>query len=370
MRQLLFAALLLLCCAYGCIADTDYLSPYTTDPNKEPGGPMPNKTKEEIIWGLKVVKYLVDDDEDVNLTKEWQNIRIAVNPGMIQKVMKYCKFKRAWLRGYTFSTHKGFDEKVCEAIKTPGEKKIHTLLWEVMPQAISMHVERLKVKRVKDRLKINVPYDRQLISDAEGTRCVEMVSTSDGDKGMGIPDTDFVIHLGFSTRNPGTKICTYDKDGRPTSAMIKLNPFEIENTDQYIRLVAHEIAHGLGFSMEVEKFKEMVLSGIKSNFVGYKELNSTEIKKRVKEQYGCPGGIGMKLDNSAPKKENDIDTHFDRKAAQHELMAPLKENKGGRKLYSKLTLAALESTGYYQADYNKAEMLLVREWGCNFLKKP
>ncbi|ORC89411.1 surface protease GP63, partial [Trypanosoma theileri] len=205
------------------------------------------------------------------------------------------------------------------------------------------------------------------ISDAEGTMCAEMVPVFDGDEGMGIPNADFVIYLGLSTKKPGTKICTYDVKGRPTSAMIKLNPFEIKYTPHYVRVVAHEIAHGLGFSMDVDKFREMVVGKENSNYTGYEELSSPEINKKVKEHYGCHEDIGMKLDNSPPESENDADTHFDGRVARNDLMAPLHGSQHGEMSYTALTLAAFESTGHYKVDYFKAEDMGGKK-SCEYLK--
>ncbi|ORC89407.1 putative surface protease GP63 [Trypanosoma theileri] len=197
-----------------------------------------------------------------------------------------------------------------------------------------------------------------------------MVPVFDGDQGMGIPNADFVIYLGLSTKKPGTKICTYGDDGRPTSAMIKLNPFEIKYTQQYVRLVAHEIAHGLGFSMDLDKFRQMVLNGENSSYPGYKELSSPEVKNAVQDHYICDDYIGMKLDNSPPETGRNDDPHFDGRVARDELMAPLHGVTGDKRSYSSLTLAAFESTGYYKADYNKAEKFWGSKMGCKFLKKP
>ncbi|ORC89412.1 putative surface protease GP63 [Trypanosoma theileri] len=364
MRRLLFAALLLLCCAYGCIAKTEYRSPYPPDPDLE----VFPETDESETWGTRVANIVPKEGDKVG---QWQNIRIAVNPAMMQSEMMYCLTKGRQISGYTRRIRNGFDREVCKVVRRIGAMRLaRRVMLGVMPKAIELHVERLKVKRVEGPLRINVSSNPEPISDAEGTMCAEMVPVFDGDEGMGIPNADFVIYLGLSTKNPGTKICTYDRRGRPTSAMIKLNPSEIEFTPQYIRLVAHEIAHGLGFSMDVKKFKEMVRSEDRSSFVGYRDLRSSKIMESVYELFGCLEAIGIKLDNSPPESENDDEPHFGGSAVQDELMAPLHRTRGGKRLYSTLTLAAFESTGHYQVDYNKAEKLWEGKKACVYLKVP
>ncbi|ORC89413.1 uncharacterized protein TM35_000121880, partial [Trypanosoma theileri] len=178
MRRLLFAALLLLCCAYGCIAKTEYRTPYPPDPDLE----VFPETEESRTWGMKVVNVVPREEVKEG---QWQSIRIAVNPGMIQDEIMYCMSKGREIDGYTRRIRNGFDERVCSAVSGyAGVQRMRTLMLRVMPRAIALHVERLKVKRVKEALRINVPTSLHPISDAEGTMCVEMVPVFDGDQGM------------------------------------------------------------------------------------------------------------------------------------------------------------------------------------------
>ncbi|ORC89997.1 surface protease GP63 [Trypanosoma theileri] len=346
MHHLLFAALLLLCCAYGCIAKTQYGTPYPPDPDEDP---MP-ETEDSRVWGVKVARVLPRDDES---NEEWQNIRIAMNPGMIQDALLYCKYGNQYTKIYD-----RFDPNVCEAVKGK-DYQIRSLLLDVMRKAMEMHVERLKVKPVKGNLRIDVPFEPRPRRDTDGTMCVEVVPPFDGKDGMGIPNTDFVIYLGFSTKKPGTKICTYDKNGRPTSAIIKLDPREIADTREYVRVVAHEIAHGLGFTLAMREFQKMKRSVNNSGYVGYEELTSDEIE-RVRSLYKC-GGSGMKLDSSVLRGERDLDAHFDGDVAREELMAPAYKDQRGAMKYTAFTLAVFESTEHYKAIYKNAERIRSRK---------
>ncbi|ORC87971.1 surface protease GP63, partial [Trypanosoma theileri] len=53
-------------------------------------------------------------------------------------------------------------------------------------------------------------------------------------------------------------LCATLTDGRPVAGGIYLSPREIANTSQMVRVVAHEMAHILGFDREVFSANKMI----------------------------------------------------------------------------------------------------------------
>ena len=87
----------------------------------------------------------------------------------------------------------------------------------------------------------------------------------------------------------------------------------------------------------------------------------------ARDIFGCATLRGPELENSPTTAGACIASHWDQRLMMHELMAPMSSHTA---VYSALTLAALEDSGWYKANYTFTEPLLWgRGQGCAFVQE-
>ncbi|ORC84283.1 surface protease GP63, partial [Trypanosoma theileri] len=365
MRRLLCTALLLLCCAYGCIAAVVQ--------------PLPQKGQGP--WDTYIVsapKGSIDKSG-----KNWQPIRFAVSAKEIDRVLKYCEQwkKDPWAKdiydedyGFILEVAKHKDEFCYEEEKTKmTDVKKSTLLRKVLPAALKLHSERLSVDRVE---KLELPFNKTEKEYPVLPLCTNVSIPKEHQQG--ISNADFMLYVGVTTSADSTnsvKICSKNTEGRPTSALIKFIPIEIDATRYFIRFTAHEVAHALGFEIEMmKKYME-----IKEEKTGKKEVQlvaSNALIDKMKEQYKCPSDEGNAEIKGMPLQSKASQTnppHWKGLIAKDELMSPYTSEPGVKDVngayYTSLTLAVFDSMPFYKADFNMAEsMSWGKNVGCDFLK--
>ncbi|ORC85918.1 uncharacterized protein TM35_000311040, partial [Trypanosoma theileri] len=132
MRCLLCTALLLLCCAYGCIAAVVQPLPQR--------GQGPWDTYTLSVPGA-------DTDVPKKVEENWQPIRIAVSSHGVAWTVNHCLYKKAGARWRYALNDPHFDKVVCYRRDGMTLEKANLFLNKILPAAISLHAERLKVKR-------------------------------------------------------------------------------------------------------------------------------------------------------------------------------------------------------------------------------
>ncbi|ORC83623.1 putative surface protease GP63 [Trypanosoma theileri] len=349
MRHLLWTALFLLYCSCGCLATVVQQ--------------LPQKGQSALQ------AYTVSNTADDKTGKEWQPIRIGVYTKRVEDVLKFCEdgklppeYEDEFLE--TDEVQEEFAE-LC-GVKRGNKKLIaekkDILLNKVLPKAIKLHADRLNVKQVKESLKIES--EDVLPEECEGFGIPE------GHKEKGIPDADFVIYASLST-NIGHGICSKDKQGRPTSAVIKFNLYDIEATRKYIRFTAHEIAHGLGFQHEFMDNLTMIEPSNKdgkskgvSRGLTPRMVKFVKSVDKLKSHYNCDGEVkGLYLENYI-----SWTSHWRSRIAKDELMSTYIGEPTGM-YYTALTLATFHEMPFYSANFTMAEPM---SWGnqsiCEFLQ--
>ncbi|ORC80955.1 surface protease GP63, partial [Trypanosoma theileri] len=330
MRHLLWAALFLLYCSCGCLAAVVQQ--------------LPQKGQNALQ------AYTVSAP-----TEEWQPIRIAVYTKLLEDIIKYCK------NGSDEEDEEeelGVFDDICDGgdheKMTPQKKGI--LFKDILPKAIKLHTDRLKVKRVGKSLNIR---SKELYSISE--KCSAIKENPLDHKAHETLDVDFIIYVALSTKPQNVEICSKDEENRPTSAVISFIPDEIKATRKYIRLTAHEIAHGLGFDYEVMETQGMIeprKNGLLSpgGKYGGEEfyMNSSETLEILKRLYECKDGEKNKLEGLYLENEqnNGLPPHWERRIAKDELMSTYSDAFGTTGMYySALTLAAFHSMPFYSANF-------------------
>ncbi|ORC89326.1 putative surface protease GP63 [Trypanosoma theileri] len=353
MRHLLWTALFLLYCSCGCLATVVQQ--------------LPQKGQS----GLQA--YTVSTATD-GKEGDWQPIRIAVYTKRVEDVLNFCGKNKLPPEYYEeFLDPQELEEEFEELCGDDGRKKMmikekkDILLDKVLPKAVKLHADRLKVKQVKESLKIESDTVTELPEECEAFGIPQR------HKEKGIPDADFVIYALLTSSTRDVKICSKDGEGRPTSAVIKFILQDIEATRKYIRFTTHEIAHGLGFQHEFMDNLTMIEpsnSYLESKGVSVR-VNTPRILRfknsvdMLKNHYGCENGEikGLYLENY-----NAWPSHWGSRIAKDELMSTYIGEPTGM-YYTALTLATFHEMPFYSANFSMAEPM---SWGneslCEFLK--
>ncbi|ORC89328.1 surface protease GP63 [Trypanosoma theileri] len=331
MRHLLWTALFLLYCSFGCLAAVVQQ--------------LPQKGESALQ------AYTVSDTP----TEKWEPIRIAVYTKYVEDVVKECIKQRS--EGDSNTT-----VEFCSGDNQMTAAKMNTLFKDLLPEAIKLHRDRLNVKPLKSNLKIQEEEVRWFTSNCWGFIIPSEHSTE------GIPDADFMLYVNLGTERKSSAVCSIDENKRPTSARISFVPKEIVATRHYIRLAAHDIAVGLGFTTEymskylTKESAPIFMNGVPNYLM---MVQSNTVKDKAKKHYNCQNIKGMILDY----KGNTYSGYWERRIARDELMSPYTGEPTGM-YYTNLTLAAFHAMPYYQANFSMAEPM---SWGnqstCDFITK-
>ncbi|ORC91502.1 surface protease GP63 [Trypanosoma theileri] len=351
MRHLLWTALFLLYCSCGCLAAVVQQ--------------LPQKGENALQ------AYTVSTPSAPN-GEEWKPIRIAVYTKYVEDVMNYCIAEKKEIPS-EYNVHQGLKndlesqfKQLCEGENKMTTKRMHTLFKEVLPQAIKLHRDRLKVKPMKDKLKL-WKEDYYNTENIFGKFCQQFFVPEEHVKD-GVSDADFLLYVRLSPYGQDSHICTYEDytKVRPTSARISFVPKEINATRHYIRLAARNIAFGLGFGEFVDA---TAIAGNHRVFLngGWKQVTVVTggaLKEKMNQQFNCSETGGIPLDF----KDTNYISQWERRIAKDELMSPYTGEPTGM-FYTALTLAVFDTRTYYQVDFSMAEpMSWGNQSGCELFK--
>eukprot|EP01017_Pseudomicrothorax_dubius_P035857 TRINITY_DN5081_c0_g1_i15.p1 TRINITY_DN5081_c0_g1~~TRINITY_DN5081_c0_g1_i15.p1 ORF type:complete len:423 (+),score=46.14 TRINITY_DN5081_c0_g1_i15:242-1510(+) len=135
----------------------------------------------------------------------------------------------------------------------------------------------------------------------------------------------------------------------------------------------HELIHVLVFSPGLESYfidehgrpssgikytKQTTIRGVSTTILTY-----PKVAEYVRQHFNCPDAEGAELENEGDSGSKGA--HWERRVFFNELMtASLTESS----VFSKLTLALFESSGWYRVDYSKTDALVWgKNAGCSFL---
>ncbi|KAK7199168.1 major surface protease gp63 [Novymonas esmeraldas] len=281
---------------------------------------------------------------------EWKPIRIAVFAYDVDDSSRYCTEAGQLRPDFTGNT------VVCEPDDVLTDTKKQMLLKFMIPSAVRLHEERLSVQRESG----NIVVDRLIDQDPE----CRHFSIPASHRREGVADADFLLYVAagptVGTTSAWASTCQNFINGRPSVGVANVSPKYITDDPQGMRVIAHEILHALGFKSLV--FEEQGMLG----HVGWMRgkwnvpvIKSPMVVAQVRAHFGCEIQTFLELEDMGG--EGTELSHWKRRSMKDDLMA----GTPVAGIYSAITIAAMEDTGFYKGNYSMAEpMMYGRNAGC------
>ncbi|KAH9600278.1 Peptidase M8 [Trypanosoma melophagium] len=344
----LLLLLLFMCCASVCVAWDDGVQRCMFEEMINKSGVQSTGVFRELPRkgqsGLQA--YIVATRErNGEKDKEWELIRIVASTDDLENSSRYCTAKGEYVMDFKGGASICYDRDIF----TEEMKK--TLINELIPTAIKLHRDRLRV----------IPQEGNLIVPQfeENSYC-KYFTVPDEHRREGVANADFVIYVAAGTRDPFGVTCAPAKaSDRPIAGAMNFPPYYIIDPRWSVRIAAREIAHALGF--DYKRMKELKMVTTVSNLRGKdRELvTSTLTAEKAQKHYGCSDLKGMELEEDETGS-GETSSQWTRRNAKDELMAPTNALGGG--YYTALTMATFEDLGYYKANWGMEEPM---KWGNN-----
>jgi len=311
-----------------------------------------------------------------------------------------------------------FETGALDDIRTSeNTEKIDWIKNEVLPRTAEFWSKTLSVVPVSGDLKISAAEldNRLYCGDPEFTRVpAEHVSS-------GVPNADLILYVSGSdspnfcpSRTLAVAVpCNFDNFDRPTAGAVNVCLDEIVlNSDfsasdavlqDYMDVLVHEVGHVLGHSSNSYKFywdpdtgaprtprpfsgrtvtcvdgreRTLILPDantmkftLTTDGVRYASIVTPKVQAVARNQFDCQTLAGGRLENQPTRSESCTGDHWDESLYYPETMSGVISPTTN--IFTSLTLALLEDSGWYKADYAMTRM---SPWGlgagCDFVEKP
>ncbi|CAM37252.1 GP63, leishmanolysin [Leishmania braziliensis MHOM/BR/75/M2904] len=310
----------------------------------------------DTISSAHTVDWAQADSTSPNVARaaDWGTLRIAVSTADLTDPGYHCTRV-----GQRVSNHA--DEIVtCTAEDVLTEEKRDILVSYLIPQALQLHAERLRVRQVQGSWKV---------TGMTGSICGDF-SVPPAHLTAGVSNADFVLYVASVPSEPGVlawaTTCQVFSDDHPAVGVMNIPAANIVSRyDQgTTRVVTHEVAHALGFSSVFFEGTGIVKSvtNLRGKPFAAPVINSSTAVAKAREQYGCPTLEYLEVEDQGGS--GSAGSHLKGRNAKDELMAPA----SAAGYYTNLTMAVFEDLGFYKADFSMAEVM---PWGrnasCDFL---
>ncbi|ORC89325.1 surface protease GP63, partial [Trypanosoma theileri] len=302
--------------------------------------------------------YTVATSEGNENDDKWEPLRINVSYENL-KEDKYCVREKQELRDMLNG-----ETVPCAPYEVIDEKKKNTITNKILPEAIKLHTDRLLVQRIKTPWKVPKFNESSVCSNF----------TSPGDHtSQDVQDADFLLYVAAGPRDDyasATWAVTCAIDGqtnRPMVGAMNIHPMHADFTRAYVRFIAHQLAHALGFDYERMKWR-----GVTRDSSRHEKdrvlIDSEKVLEKAKEHYNCDKLTEVELEHKA---KGVTTSHWNLRNTKDELMS-MHTSTGaieGIGYYTALTIASFEDLGFYKGNFNMSEPM---SWGyhagCEFLK--
>ena len=160
-------------------------------------------------------------------------------------------------------------------------------------------------------------------------------------------------------------------EGQPYVGVVKINKminYTLPNSKEYFQsILVHEFTHILGFSKNFfEKYYKNIFYEKDQYGIMRAYLNSTKVLDVAKKYYDCPDLKGVELENQGGNGTEG--SHWEARILLGEYMNGYSYTE--EMVISEFTLAVLEDSGYYKANYYTGGLMRFgKHKGCEFLKE-
>ncbi|KAK7199363.1 major surface protease gp63 [Novymonas esmeraldas] len=284
---------------------------------------------------------------------DWTPIRIAVFAYDVDDSSRYCTEA-----GQLRPDFDG-DTVICEPGDVLTDTKKQTLLEFLVPSAVRLHEERLSVQRERG----NIVVDQLIDQDPE---CRDF-SIPASHRREGVANADFLLYVAagptVGTTAAWSVMCQYFINGRPSVGVANVSPKSITDDQQTMRTIAHEILHALGFGFKIFEAQNMVAyAPMLRGKWNVPVISSPLVAAQVRAHFGCKEQIFLELEDMGGR--GTALSHWKRRSMKDDLMA----GTPVAGIYSAITIAAMEDTGFYKGNYAMAEpMMYGRNAGCELV---
>ena len=164
----------------------------------------------------------------------------------------------------------------------------------------------------------------------------------------------------------------YDKEkGQPLVGVININPnanySKINSKNYFESIVLHEFTHILGFSHEhLKNFTDNIFYKQDEYGIDRSYINSPKVLKVAKEYFNCSNIDGVELEEYGGS--GTAGSHWEARILLGDYMNGVVYPE--EQVISEFTLALLEDTGYYKANYYTGGLMRYGKGkGCDFVNK-
>ena len=188
---------------------------------------------------------------------------------------------------------------------------------------------------------------------------------------LGIDLVIFSRFESFKTSTLATAGAIYidSKTYQPFCGLININhqiDFSRKGIEEYLtNILVHEMTHILGFSSFFFEFFKFNFTQIDKYSIKRYYLNSPKVIKVAKKYFNCSDIDGVELENDG--SEGTMGSHWEARILLGEYMCGAIRTE--EEIISEFTLAYLEDTGYYKANYYIGGLMRYgKNKGCAFIK--
>ena len=259
-------------------------------------------------------------------------------------------------------------------ISLNGLDKYHDLFINSMKKAVETIQSLLKVRPHTVEYSFTDPQILALNIKNWNKNIVGTSATLSG-KTMTNLDIDLIIYgtietLGGSTLASASAKYSDPDTGQPIIGLVKINKevdYSKEKSQEYFQaIVLHEFTHILGFSIQsFNDFYHNVETRLDDFGIMRTYITSSRVVEVAKKYFNCPQLTGVELEESGG--EGTAGSHWEARILLGDYMNGYAYTE--EMVVSEFTLALLEDTGYYKANYYTGGLMRFgKNKGCEFVK--
>lgn len=283
------------------------------------------------------------------------------------------------------------DRSPCSAADVLTSSKRDFLLNKLLPAAVEWFNATLSVRPVSGNLILNQPLPAGSCYGSGYyytlTCCADQQPSSYSSPG--IPNADFLLDVTARPTSGSTLAwaltCQSNSIARPVSGMANFGPKHMSDDparwDEQLATAIHEISHALGFSSSkfpyfrkpgttIAQSSSNILKTYTERGRTVQKLVTPVVQAKVLEHFGCDGStwpsIGAELEDDGGS--GTAGSHLQKRIFANEYMTGSADPVS---VYSAVSLAVFEDSGWYKVDFTQAEPLPFGAGeGCDFAYKP